>query len=73
MATCSPPRFQPLKELWRCAVGAPAIRTEGLSKSYGPVQALRDLDLEMSAGEVVGYQDPNGAGKTTTLRLLLGY
>ncbi len=53
-------------------MGAPAIRTEGLSKSYGPVQALKDLELEMSAGEVVGYLGPNGAGKTTTLRLLLG-
>jgi ABC-2 type transport system ATP-binding protein len=49
-----------------------AIRTEGLSKRYGSVDALRDLDLEVAAGEVVGYLGPNGAGKTTTIRLLLG-
>jgi ABC-2 type transport system ATP-binding protein len=50
----------------------PAIRTEGLSKRYGTVDALRDLDLEVAEGEVVGYLGPNGAGKTTTIRLLLG-
>src|SRR6266702_7847365 len=50
----------------------PAIRTRGLSKRYGDVYALRDLDLEIEQGEVVGYLGPNGAGKTTTIRLLLG-
>jgi ABC-2 type transport system ATP-binding protein len=49
-----------------------AIRTEGLSKYYGSVRALEDLDLEVAEGEVVGYLGPNGAGKTTTIRLLLG-
>jgi len=49
-----------------------AIRTEGLSKRYGDVDALSDLNLEISPGEVVGYLGPNGAGKTTTIRLLLG-
>ena len=49
-----------------------AIRTQGLSKRYGDTDALRDLDLELSEGEVVGYLGPNGAGKTTTIRLLLG-
>jgi ABC-2 type transport system ATP-binding protein len=53
-------------------MGAVAIRTEGLSKRYGPVRALEDLDLEVAKGEVVGYLGPNGAGKTTTIRLLLG-
>jgi ABC-2 type transport system ATP-binding protein len=53
-------------------MGTTAIRTEGLSKSYGAVRALRDLDLEVTEGEVVGYLGPNGAGKTTTIRLLLG-
>ncbi len=50
----------------------PAIRTEGLSKTFGSTEALVDLDLEVAAGEVIGYLGPNGAGKTTTLRLLLG-
>jgi ABC-2 type transport system ATP-binding protein len=49
-----------------------AIRTEGLCKRYGTVDALQDLDLEVAPGEVVGYLGPNGAGKTTTIRLLLG-
>ena len=49
-----------------------AIRTVGLSKSYGGVDALKDLDLEVAPGEVLGYLGPNGAGKTTTIRLLLG-
>ena len=53
-------------------MGAPAIRTEGLAKRYGDVDALVGLDLEVAEGEVVGYLGPNGAGKTTTLRLLLG-
>jgi ABC-2 type transport system ATP-binding protein len=50
----------------------PAIRTEGLGKRYGKVDALRDLSLQIAPGEVVGYLGPNGAGKTTTIRLLLG-
>lgn len=45
-------------------MGAPAIRTEGLSKRYGSVDVLRDLDLEVAEGEVVGYLGPTGAGKT---------
>ena len=49
-----------------------AIRTHGLSKRYDTVDAIRDLDLEVAEGEVVGYLGPNGAGKTTTIRLLLG-
>jgi ABC-2 type transport system ATP-binding protein len=49
-----------------------AIRTEGLTKTYGAVDALQGLDLEIQDGEVVGYLGPNGAGKTTTIRLLLG-
>src|SRR5262245_34694733 len=49
-----------------------AIRTEKLSKHFGSTDALVDLDLEVPAGEVLGYLGPNGAGKTTTIRLLLG-
>jgi ABC-2 type transport system ATP-binding protein len=49
-----------------------ALRTDHLSKHYGHVIALKDLDLEIPVGQVVGYLGPNGAGKTTTIRLLLG-
>jgi ABC-2 type transport system ATP-binding protein len=51
---------------------ADAIRTEGLSKSFGATDALVSLDLEVPVGEVLGYLGPNGSGKTTTIRLLLG-
>ncbi len=50
-----------------------AIETSGLTKHYGSVQALNDLDLTIESGEVFGYLGPNGAGKTTTIRLLLGF
>jgi ABC-2 type transport system ATP-binding protein len=50
----------------------PAIKTSGLSKRYGQEFALKNLDLEVQSGEVLGYLGPNGAGKTTTIRLLLG-
>jgi len=48
------------------------FRTEALSKRFGSVRALSDLDLEVASGEVLGFLGPNGAGKTTTIRLLLG-
>ena len=50
---------------------SPAVLTRGLTKSYGPVPALRGVDLEVRRGEVFGFLGPNGAGKTTTIRLLL--
>src|SRR4030042_2713835 len=46
------------------------IVTERLSKKFGPVQAVKDLDLRVEAGEVFGFLGPNGAGKTTTVRML---
>ncbi len=48
-----------------------AIHIEGLTKHYGSVHALVDLDLDVRAGEVFGFLGPNGAGKTTTIRTLL--
>jgi ABC-2 type transport system ATP-binding protein len=48
-----------------------AIMTRGLLKSYGSVQALRGVDLEVGRGEIFGFLGPNGAGKTTTIRCLL--
>jgi ABC-2 type transport system ATP-binding protein len=50
----------------------PVIQTSGVSKRYGRDYALKNLDLEVQPGEVLGYLGPNGAGKTTTIRLLLG-
>jgi ABC-2 type transport system ATP-binding protein len=50
----------------------PAIRLAGLSKRFGPVVAVDDLDLEIGRGEVVALLGPNGAGKSTTIDLALG-
>lgn len=51
----------------------PAIRTKGLTKRFGRIEAVANLDLEVHRGEVFGYLGPNGAGKTTTIRLLLDF
>ncbi len=47
------------------------IETEGLTKYYGKVRGVDDLNLSVAEGEVFGFLGPNGAGKTTTIRLLL--
>jgi ABC-2 type transport system ATP-binding protein len=47
-----------------------AVETEGLSKSYGDVVALRNVDLRAEPGTVLGLLGPNGAGKTTAVRIL---
>jgi len=46
------------------------IHVHGLTKSYGPIYALRGIDLDVEAGESVTIVGPNGAGKTTLLRIL---
>ena len=49
-----------------------AIETSKLSKHYGDVAAIDQLDLEVSERSIVGFLGPNGAGKTTTIKTLLG-
>jgi ABC-2 type transport system ATP-binding protein len=51
----------------------PAIRVRGLRKSYGSLEAVAGIDLEVARGEVFALLGPNGAGKTTTLEILEGY
>jgi ABC-2 type transport system ATP-binding protein len=48
------------------------ICTEGLSKSFGEVHALKSLDLRVPPNSIFAFLGPNGAGKTTTIKLLLG-
>jgi len=51
----------------------PAIKTDGLTKRFGDILAVDDLDMHVEAGEVYGFLGPNGAGKSTTINLLLNY
>ncbi len=48
------------------------IEVQGLTKRFGTVVAIDDLEFTVSPGRVTGFLGPNGAGKTTTLRILLG-
>lgn len=54
------------------ATEPPAVRLSGLTKSYGAVHAVRGIDLEIAAGEIVAFLGPNGAGKSTTNEMILG-
>jgi ABC-2 type transport system ATP-binding protein len=49
-----------------------AIKTTGLTKTYGEKRALDDVNLVVPEGSIFGFLGPNGAGKTTTLRILTG-
>jgi lipopolysaccharide export system ATP-binding protein len=46
---------------------------EGLAKSYGQTQAVREVTFSMESGEVVGLLGPNGAGKTTVFYMVVGF
>ena len=50
-----------------------AIEVAGLRKSYGPVHAVKGIDLSIATGEIFALLGPNGAGKTTTVEILEGF
>ena len=54
------------------ADGGMAVETTGLTKRFGRVQAVTDVDLRVAEGDRYGFLGPNGSGKTTTVRMLLG-
>ncbi|HXQ18741.1 MAG TPA: ATP-binding cassette domain-containing protein [Acidimicrobiales bacterium] len=56
----------------RAGGAAPGIEVAGLSKRFGAVRAITDLEFRVEPGRITGFLGPNGAGKTTTLRILLG-
>ena len=58
---------------WSVADDSPAVRVRGLVKSYGSVQAVRGIDLDIHHGEIFALLGPNGAGKTSTVEILEGY
>jgi ABC-2 type transport system ATP-binding protein len=51
---------------------AAALAVRGLAKRYGPIEALRGVDLEVAEGELVGLLGPNGAGKSTLTKIACG-
>jgi ABC-2 type transport system ATP-binding protein len=48
------------------------LRTAGLTKRFGKLEAVKDLNIELRRGEVFGFLGPNGAGKSTTVGMILG-
>lgn len=48
------------------------LKAEKISKRFGDVQAVKDLSLTVSEGDIFGFLGPNGAGKTTSIRMILG-
>jgi D-xylose transport system ATP-binding protein len=63
--TTSPPPEHPPS-------GEPRLRLRGISKSFGAVRALYQVDFEVYAGEVVGFVGDNGAGKSTLIKVISG-
>lgn len=50
----------------------PSIRVENLTRNYGAVTAIKNLNFTVNRGEIIGFLGPNGAGKSTTMRILSG-
>jgi len=63
----APPDLPPLP-----ATGTPIASLHAIRKDYGGVHAVRDVDLDIAAGEIVGLIGPNGAGKTTLINIVSG-
>jgi len=63
------PRQQSRKE---SVMATPVLTLRNLSKSYGPNRVLRDVSLDVGAGEVAALLGENGAGKSTLLKILAG-
>jgi ABC-type multidrug transport system ATPase subunit len=57
---------------WAAVSDPIALQVRGLTRTFGPRSAVRDLDLTVRQGDVYGFLGPNGAGKTTAMRCILG-
>jgi len=51
---------------------APAIATQGLTRRFGDLIAVQDVNLSVAPGQFFGFLGPNGAGKSTTIKMLTG-
>ncbi len=49
------------------------IRAEHLTKNFGRIEAVKNIDFHIRKGEIIGFLGPNGAGKTTTMNMITGY
>lgn len=54
------------------SAAVPMLRVRGLSRSFGGLRAVDQLDFDVAAGEIVGLLGPNGSGKTTAMNLISG-
>jgi len=54
------------------AAAPPIIQLRGITKHFGDKVVLRGIDLDVPAGQVLGYLGPNGAGKSTTVKIMIG-
>ncbi len=50
-----------------------AIKVKSLTKSFGPIHAVRGISFDVNNGEVLGFLGPNGAGKSTTMKMITGF
>ena len=55
------------------SVGSEVLRTEHVEKSFGRITALKDINLQLRRGEVLGLLGDNGAGKSTLMKIFTGY
>src|SRR3982751_2251162 len=55
------------------AVSEDVLRVENVAKRFGPVTALRDINLHLRKGEVLGLLGDNGAGKSTLIKIISGF